>query len=88
MPLWTSAGIRASLTVLVAATALATFSAAAQEVGEAAAVNPQSQGTPPGSETRVLRIGRGFCIIPKSAIRFLFTQTLRAGGGSSALFVF
>jgi FecR protein len=57
MSQWTRAGIRASLAVLAAGTALSPFSAAAQEVGAAAAVNPQSQGTPPGGETRVLQIG-------------------------------
>src|SRR5262245_10680687 len=57
MSLWTKPGIKASLALLAAGTALSTGSAAAQEVGAAAAVNPQSQGTPPGGETRVLKIG-------------------------------
>jgi hypothetical protein len=57
MSQWTRASIKASLAVLAAGTALSTCSAAAQEVGAAAAVNPQSRGTPPGAETRVLRIG-------------------------------
>ncbi len=57
MPLWRRTGIRASLAVLAAAAALASCSAIAQEIGAAAAVNPRSQGTPPGGETRVLQIG-------------------------------
>ncbi len=57
MLLGMNAGIRASLALLAASTVLASFSAAAQEVGAAAAVNPQSQGTPPGGATRVLQIG-------------------------------
>ena len=57
MPLWTRPGIRASLAARAAGTALSSGSVSAQEVGSAAAVNPQSRGTPPGGETAVLRIG-------------------------------
>jgi len=46
-----------SLAVLLASTALSAVPAMAQDVGTAAAVNPLSQSTPPGGETRVLRIG-------------------------------
>ncbi|MCI0598183.1 MAG: FecR domain-containing protein [Beijerinckiaceae bacterium] len=46
-----------SLAILLASATLASMPAAAQDVGAAAAVNPQSQGTPPGREARVLRIG-------------------------------
>ncbi|WP_198017178.1 FecR family protein [Methylocapsa acidiphila] len=42
---------------LVVGLALASVSATAQDVGAAAAVNPLSQSTPPGKETRVLQIG-------------------------------
>lgn len=55
--MWKSAAIRAGLAGLAAAAALVSCSAVAQEVGAAAAVNPRSQGTPPGGETRVLQIG-------------------------------
>ncbi|MGO9232841.1 MAG: hypothetical protein ACLP4V_01650 [Methylocella sp.] len=43
--------------MLLASTALSAVPAMAQDVGTAAAVNPLSKSTPPGGETRVLRIG-------------------------------
>jgi hypothetical protein len=46
-----------TLAVVLASTALSTVPTIAQDVGMTAAVNPLSQGTPPGRETRVLRIG-------------------------------
>jgi hypothetical protein len=49
--------IKGSLAVLLASTALSAIPAIAQDVGTAAAVNPVSQSTPPGGDTRVLRIG-------------------------------
>jgi hypothetical protein len=47
-----------TIALLLAGTALATTSPAfAQEVGTAAAVNPESQGTPPGGATTTLKVG-------------------------------
>jgi hypothetical protein len=46
-----------TITLLFASTVLVATPALAQEVGTAAAVNPQSHGTPPSGETQVLRIG-------------------------------
>ncbi|WOJ89838.1 FecR domain-containing protein [Methylocapsa polymorpha] len=50
-----SPSIAMSLAALLAA--LAATPAVAQEVGSAAAVNPLSESTPPGRETRALQIG-------------------------------
>jgi hypothetical protein len=57
MPSRMSPCIARSFAMLLASTALGTLPVVAQEVGTAAAVNPLSQGTPPGAGTRVLRIG-------------------------------
>jgi len=46
-----------AVALLFASTVLVAMPALAQEVGTAAAVNPQSHGTPPSGETQVLRIG-------------------------------
>ena len=47
-----------TIALLLAGTALATTSLAfAQEVGTAAAVNPESQSTPPGGATTTLKVG-------------------------------
>ena len=57
MPSRINPRITGSLALLLASTALSAVPAVAQDVGTAAAVNPLSQSTPPGGETRVLRIG-------------------------------
>jgi hypothetical protein len=57
MPPRMNSHIKGSLAVLLASTALSAVPAIAQDVGTAAAVNPVSQSTPPGGDTRVLRIG-------------------------------
>jgi hypothetical protein len=49
--------IAKSLAVLLVGTAIVAAPAVAQEVGAAAAVNPLSESTPPGGQSRVLRIG-------------------------------
>lgn len=49
--------ITVSLSVLLAGSVLMAMPALAQQVGTAAAVNPQSRGTPPSGETQVLNIG-------------------------------
>jgi FecR protein len=46
-----------SLAVLLAGTVIVAPPAVAQDVGAAAAVNPLSESTPPGGQSRVLRIG-------------------------------
>jgi len=57
MPSRMNPRITGSLALLLASTALSAVPAMAQDVGTAAAVNPLSKSTPPGGETRVLRIG-------------------------------
>jgi hypothetical protein len=57
MPSRMNPHIIVTLAVVLASTALSTVPTIAQDVGAAAAVNPLSQSTPPGRETRVLRIG-------------------------------
>jgi hypothetical protein len=57
MPSRMNPHIIVTLAVVLASTALSTVPTIAQDVGTAAAVNPLSQSTPPGRETRVLRIG-------------------------------
>ena len=46
-----------TLAILLASTALAVAPVLAQEVGTAAAVNPDSQSTPPGGSTTTLKVG-------------------------------
>jgi FecR protein len=46
-----------TLAMLLAGTALAVAPVLAQEVGTAAAVNPDSQSTPPGGSTTTLKVG-------------------------------
>jgi hypothetical protein len=52
-----NANITVSLAVLLASIMLVAAPGLAQQVGTAAAVNPQSRGTPPSGETQVLNIG-------------------------------
>ncbi|MCI0465417.1 MAG: FecR domain-containing protein [Beijerinckiaceae bacterium] len=46
-----------STAIFFASAVLVPMPSYAQDIGSAAAVNPQSQGTPPGGGTRVLRLG-------------------------------
>ena len=46
-----------TIALLLAGTALVTSPVFAQEVGTAAAVNPESQSTPPGGSTTTLKVG-------------------------------
>ena len=46
-----------TIAMLLAGTALAAAPVLAQEVGTAAAVNPDSQSTPPGGSTTTLKVG-------------------------------
>jgi hypothetical protein len=49
--------LQKTIALLLAGTALATSPVFAQEVGTAAAVNPESQSTPPGGSTTTLKVG-------------------------------
>src|SRR5262249_45821392 len=49
--------LQTAIIVLVAGTALTSGTALAQQVGTAAAVNPETRTTPPGGATVVLRVG-------------------------------
>ena len=57
MPFRARSNITMTVSVLFASMVLIGVPALGQEVGTAAAVNPQSHGTPPGGEIRVLRLG-------------------------------
>jgi FecR protein len=57
MPFRSRSNITMSLSALLAGTVLVAMPALGQQVGTAAAVNPQSHGTPPSGETQVLNIG-------------------------------
>jgi hypothetical protein len=64
-----------TLAALLTSTALGIIPALSQEVGTAAAVNPLSQGTPPGGASRVLRIGSG--VVHNERIQTTSTGTVQ-----------
>ena len=82
-----------TLMALIFGVAIAPAPAVAQEVGAATAVNPLSESTPPGGETRDLKIGAR--IMHKERIKttdkgtaqlmFVDKSTLNIGSGSNVV---
>ena len=80
-----------TIAIVLAGATLAAPPCAAQEVGTATAVNPQSESTPPGGETRTLRVGEHVVrkeriqTTPTGTAQLLFTDksTLSVGPNSN-----
>jgi hypothetical protein len=77
MRTWIGPVFKSVLALLLAGYTFATVSAAAQEIGAAAAVNPLSEATPPAGGTRVLRIGA----------RIVYNERIRTTGTGFKFFL-